>query len=144
MRLRDVMTPDPVAVAADAPLRDAIDLLEGGAVRHLPVLEGDRLVGIVSDRDLRPWRRVALDGRSELAMGLGWELLRTPVRSFMRTDVIFLGPEREVGEAVDALLDFEVGALPVVDQGRLVGMVSYVDLLRLLQELLDQDQRLTA
>ncbi len=144
MRLADLMTPDPVAIGAEAPVRQALELIEGGSIRHLPVLEGGRVVGMLSDRDLRPWRRALLDVRDGEEDGLAAEVLRRPVRAFMQTDVLVLAPERPVVDAIDVMLDFRVGAVPVVADGVLVGIVSYVDLLEHLKRLLSGGVRLTA
>ena len=136
MRVRELMTPDPVAIAADAPVREALELLENGTHRHLPVLDGTRVVGMLSDRDLRPWRQALLDVREGETGTVAREILRRPVRTFMQADVLFLSSDRPVTDLVDVMLDFRVGAVPVVDDGVLVGIVSYVDLLDLLRRTL--------
>lgn len=130
--LREVMTADPVWVRADAPVRAALEVLENGTFRHLPVVEGERVVGMVSDRDLAPWRRALQDVRDG-ETGLCEEILARPVHAFMRTDVLFLAPDRPIADAIDVMLDFKVGAVPIVNGGELVGIVSYVDLLELLR-----------
>lgn len=132
--LRQVMTADPIFVAADAPVRQALEELEGGTIRHLPVVENGELVGMVSDRSLRPWRQALLDLRSGEATALAEVVLAKPVRAFMNSEVLFLRPDRPITDAIDVMLDFKVGAVPVVEDGRLVGIVSYVDLLELLRE----------
>jgi CBS domain-containing protein len=132
--LREVMTPDPIFVLATSPVRAALEELERGQIRHLPVVDGGRLVGMVSDRSLRPWRQALLDLRDGEATLLAEEVLARPVRAFMRDDVMFLSPERRVTDAIDVMLDFRVGAVPVVEDGKLVGIVSYVDLLQLLRD----------
>jgi acetoin utilization protein AcuB len=90
-------------------------------------------VGMVSDRSLRPWRQALLDLREGKATGNAGEMLARPVREFMRTDVLFLHADRPVTDAIDVMLDFRVGAVPVVEDEQLVGIVSYVDLLELLK-----------
>ncbi|MCA9491613.1 MAG: CBS domain-containing protein [Myxococcales bacterium] len=136
MRIRELMTPDPVALAADAPVREALELLENGTHRHLPVLDGTRVVGMLSDRDVRPWRQALMDLREGEGGSMAEEVLRRPVRAFMQTDVLFLASDRPVTDVIDVMLDFRVGAVPIVDDGRLVGIVSYVDLLDLLKRTL--------
>jgi CBS domain-containing protein len=138
--LRDVMTPDPICVRSDSPVRAALEELEGGQIRHLPVVEGGTLVGMVSDRSLRPWRQALLDLRDGETDGVAEEVLSRPVRAFMRDDVLFLESDRPVTDAIDVMLDFRVGAVPVVEDGKLVGIVSYVDLLELLKEQLAGDR----
>jgi len=132
MTLADVMTPDPISIAAHAAVRDALEELEAGTIRHLPVVEEGSVVGMLSDRDLRPWRQALQDVR-EGNGGVAEEILQRPVSAFMRSDVLFLEVDRPVVDAIDVMLDFKVGAVPVVDDGRLVGIVSYVDLLEILK-----------
>jgi CBS domain-containing protein len=136
--LRQVMTADPIYVAADAPVREALEELEGGTIRHLPVLQDGELVGMVSDRSLRPWRRAMLDLSNLESRAAAEELLSRPVRAFMNSEVLYLHPDRPLTDAIDVMLDFRVGAVPTVEDGKLVGIVSYVDLLELLKEHLER------
>ncbi|MEZ4238548.1 MAG: CBS domain-containing protein [Myxococcota bacterium] len=131
--LRDVMTPDPIFLAADTPVREALEVLEGGRIRHLPVVEDGQLVGMISDRTLRPWRQALVDLRDGEGGPLAEEVLARPIRAFMHDDVLYLQADRTVVDAIDVMLDFKVGAVPVVQDGSLVGIVSYVDLLELLK-----------
>ncbi len=131
--VRELMTPDPVAVRASATLRQALEHFEGGTIRHLPVVEGDRIVGMLSDRDVRPWRRALLDELDGEVTPLALEVLERQVSAVMTPEVVYLAPDRPLTDAIDVLLDFRVGAVPVVEDERLVGIVSYVDLLELLK-----------
>lgn len=131
--LGDIMTPDPVTIPASTPVRVALEHFEGGSLRHLPVVEDDRIIGILSDRDVRPWRRALLDELEGEATPLAEEILSRPVSTIMTPDVVYLSPERPITDAIDVMLDFRIGAVPVVTDGRLVGIVSYVDLLELLK-----------
>jgi len=131
MIAKDVMTPDPLTLTARATIEDAADLMRERNIRHVPVVdEGGVLVGMVSDRDLG-----ALDlGRmigDEGAEGVRRHLA-TPVASVMTPEVLTVGPDDDVEDLVDLMLENRVGAVPVVEgvAGRLVGIVSYVDLLR--------------
>lgn len=85
-------------------------------IRHLPVVEGERLVGILSDRDLR-WA----DGR-ELHPD-------TPVEDFMSDFVISIDPAHPVSKAAELMVEHHISALPVVDEGRLSGILTSADLL---------------
>lgn len=136
--LREVMSHDPHTLPASATVREAIERLEAGPVRHLPVMDGKRVVGIVSERDVRPWRQALWDLEAGEATVAAVAALQQPVRKVMRTDVLFLRSERPVADAIDVMLDFRIGAVPVVDDGRLVGIVSYVDLLEYLRLLLTE------
>lgn len=126
----DVMTVDPMVVDASATLSDALDILNTLEIRHLPVVEGTKMVGIISDRDLSGWWQ--LDDR-EREQRLG-----RPVRTLMNTDVATVDPETSLGQVVDLLLERRVGAVPVVDErsDELVGIISFVDVLKMIRPVL--------
>ncbi len=128
----DVMTPNPATVIPQASVAETWDLMRELEVRHVPVVQGGALVGMLSDRDL-----ARLDMTPEGADALRQELA-TPIRNLMSSDVILVEPETEVSEVVDLLLEHKVGAVPVVRGGtrEVVGIVSYIDVLRALQPLL--------
>ena len=138
MIARDVMTSDPITLTAQATVEDAADLMRERNIRHVPVVDGrGALAGMVSDRDL---------GYLDLGRVLGDEgidgvrrHLMTPVAKVMTPDVITVGPDDDVGDLVELMLEGRVGAVPVVQgtSGRLVGIVSYVDLLRVFRDSLD-------
>jgi len=126
--VEDLMTSQPVTLAPDDPVVDALGLLERYAFRHLPVEADNRLVGIVSDRDLL-WA-MALP-RGPRAPGHGPRRART-VAELLRAEVRTVGPDTPARAAVGLLLEHEIGALPVVTEARrLVGIVTATDFLRL-------------
>ena len=135
MIARDVMTSDPITLTVQATVEDAADVMRERNIRHVPVVDAlGALAGMVSDRDL---------GYLDLGRILGDEgvdgvrrHLMTPVANVMTPDVITVGPDDDVGELVDLMLERRVGAVPVVQgaSARLVGIVSYVDLLRVFRD----------
>ncbi len=135
--VRSVMTRDPLTLPASATVREALEILEGGAIRHLPVVEGGRVVGILSDLDLRAWRQALLDHREGEATGPAAALLDTPITQRMTTAVTCVEADAPLRDAVEGLLERKVGALPVLEQGRLVGIVSVVDVLGAVRDQLD-------
>lgn len=139
MKVSDIMTPDPIALRTDRTVREAIETLEKHAIRHLPIVEGGKLVGILSDRSVAPWRQTLFEAESWHDVDLEALLLDTKVGDIIERHVIFVHPDTPVAEAIDRMLDFYIGALPVLDPDNqtLVGIVSYVDLLRLMREMLD-------
>ncbi len=134
MSAQDLMTPNPVFVSPDATVAEVWDLMRVRAIRHVPVLDGGTLVGMLSDRDLAHFDMVPLltvDGAEALRRELS-----TPVVKVMSTDVVAVNPETGLGEVVDLLIEHRVGAVPVVrpETGELIGIVSYVDVLEALRE----------
>jgi acetoin utilization protein AcuB len=135
----DLMTPDPVTVPPEASVAEVWDLMRERDIRHVPVVEGSVLVGMLSDRDL---------GRLDIARALtaeGADALRrelaTAVVNVMSPDVIAIEPDTDLGEVVELLLEHKVGALPVVepDTREVVGIVSYIDVLRGLYAMLEEE-----
>jgi CBS domain-containing protein len=139
MIARDLMTPDPLTVTAQASIAEAWDAMRELAVRHVPVVEDGVLVGMLSDRDLAQVdvaRVLRVEGVDALR-----EELETPIVEVMSSDVISVEPETDVGEVIGLLIEHKVGALPVVEPGtrEVLGIISYVDVLRALQDVLEED-----
>ena len=126
-RVVDVMTRAPLTVTATETIGEADDLMSQNKIRQLPVVKGKELVGIVTDRDLLSFLSgslLASPEQRELA-------LKTRVREIMTSDPITVGPDDDLEEAVELLIEEKVGGIPVVDETEgLVGIVTYVDVLR--------------
>lgn len=139
MTAHEIMTSDPATVTLRATIAEAWDLMRELDIRHLPVVDGEALVGMLSDRDLGNLEVTRLL-TEEGADALRRQLAR-PVVQLMSTDVVAAEPETEVSELVTLLLEHKVGAIPVVtpDTRRIVGIVSYIDVLRVLQEVLEPE-----
>ena len=138
MKVRDVMTPDPIAIRSDRTIREALETLEKHHIRHLPILEEGRLTGILSDRSVAPWRQTLFDAESWHDVDLEALLMQTRVADIVERRVVSIEPDAPVSAAIDALLEHNIGAVPVVDdREELVGIVSYVDLLRAMRSLVD-------
>jgi CBS domain-containing protein len=129
---QDIMTRHPVTVPPQATIGQVMGVLQELDVRHVPVVSGRELVGIVSDRDLRGLPLPDLFG------GRGQTHLDTPISRVMSGDLITIDPEVELPEIIDLFVEHKVGALPVVDaESSLVGIVSYVDVLRAVAQQLE-------
>jgi acetoin utilization protein AcuB len=139
MIARDLMTSDPLTVTPQASIAEVWDLMREVDVRHLPVVEADALVGMVSDRDLA---RVDI-ARLLRAEGAGAvrDELATPIVRVMSSDVIAVTPDTEIGEVIGLLIDHKIGAVPVVEEEtrEVLGIISYVDVLRALRDVLEED-----
>jgi acetoin utilization protein AcuB len=132
---KDIMTENPVTATELMSVAEALGLLYELDVRHLPVVRGRELAGIISDRDLRRFSEAADDEAIEAVENAH----SSTVGNFMNTSPVKVDPETDVREVVELMLLHRVGAVPVadLDTGDLLGIVSYVDLLRVLQETLE-------
>jgi len=113
------MTVDPTAVHPDVTAREAARLLVERDIGPLPVVENDMLVGIVTDRDLVV--RVLADDRDPAA---------TTVGEIASTEVVTIGPDEDLDAALKLLAEHHVRRLPVVEEGRLVGILARADIPR--------------
>lgn len=120
--VRDWMTKQPATVAPDCPIGAALARMRRAEVRHLLVVDADRLVGIVSHRD---WRKV----QSGEVPG-GWDA--QPVTRIMTEDPVTVAPETPVTAAARVLLERKVGCLPVRDGEVIVGIFTTSDALEAL------------
>jgi CBS domain-containing protein len=131
--VKDIMTKEVSTLGRNDTLDLADDIMSLERIRHLPVLDEGRVVGVVSQRDLF---------RSALAVALGYgetaqkRLLRTiRVKEVMSEPAITVSPEAPVKEATRLMLERKIGCLPVVDGHSLVGIVTETDVLRYVESL---------
>jgi acetoin utilization protein AcuB len=127
------MKRDLVTVPPGATLEDAARLLKANRIHHLPVVEGEKLLGIVTDTDLR---NASLDGMFGGA-DRGDSGRPVAVGEIMTRELVTLSPEDTIDDAMLILCRQRFGALPVVDGGRLVGIVAKTDVLSALIDTLD-------
>ena len=134
MNVRDLMQSEVATLKASDTLSLADDIMRLGRIRHLPVVSGESLVGILSQRDLF---RAAISSvlRMRPATEREW-LARISVKEVMTAHVFTIGPTATVREAVDLMMEKRVGCLPVVEEDKLVGLLSETDCLRLLARML--------
>jgi CBS domain-containing protein len=134
LRVRDLMQREVATLDADDTLDLADDVMRLGRVRHFPILEDGKVVGVLSQRDLfRAAASSVLQLRHETSRE--W-LARIPVRAVMSTAVHAVAPDRPLRDAVELMLREKIGCLPVVEEQRLVGLLSETDCLRQLSRLL--------
>lgn len=132
MDARDIMTKNPAYIRPEAAASAAIDLLNELDVRHLPVVENEELVGIISDRDIKSFSAPELERASSAQSGFSLsQRLNQNVSNLMSAPTFFVNPETSIIEVIDIMLDQKISAVPVVDlDNKLVGIVSYIDILR--------------
>ncbi|MFC7615422.1 HPP family protein [Actinokineospora soli] len=128
MRAKDLMSTPAVTVAPGTPAKAALAVLAAHGFTALPVVEGDRLVGLVTEADLLRGRVVA-DPRTPHGVPPepGWT-----VGEVMRADTLRVAPGADVATAARVMLEHGVRSVPVADGDRLVGVLTYRDLLRVL------------
>ena len=134
MVVEDIMTREVLTLAPEQTLRDAINLLRSQRIRHLPVVEGQKLLGIVTDRDVKR-------ATPSVLTGVGKDeydnlLLTIKVAQVMTREPVTVQRQSPLKNAVKIFLNSRFGALPVVDNGHLVGIVSDIDVLRVAHDLL--------
>ena len=129
LRVMDLMSNAPEVVSPDAHLHDVLIKMNRAGYRQLPVVADDKLVGIISDRDLR------LAVNSPVVQG-GADLKRESVLDEVQVDQCMthdpqcVSSDTPAHEVADLLSLNKFGAMPVVDEGKLVGMISYIDFLK--------------
>lgn len=128
MRVRDLMTVMPFTVRREMPLLEARTSMQERRIRHLLVVEEGRLVGIVTDRDIR--LNLPSPATSLSIWELNHLLARLTVGEVMTTRMFVVDAERDAAEAAAVLLAERIGALPVLYCGQLVGIVTETDFVR--------------
>lgn len=132
MLVEDIMKRDVVTVELTDSIRLALLKVHQYRIRHLPVISQGKLVGIISDRDVRD----ACPSIIGIPREDDEHVLNTPVSSIMRKDVICAHPLDFVEEAALALYDNRIGCLPVVVDDELKGIITETDILHTLVELM--------
>ena len=115
-----VMTPAPIGISIEETVRVAEDLMIDRQVRHLPVLDGETLVGVISDRDLAFSSNAAESGLAE----------RLTVRDVCSLDVYDVGPDEPLDAVLSEMADRRLGSVLVTKEGRLAGIFTATDACR--------------
>jgi len=133
MLVKDRMTPDPTTITTDTSLKEALELVRSKPFRHLPVLGKDgKLVGIVTEKSLvyaSPTSATTLS-----VFEVDYILSRTKVGQIIHGEPITVGTKLPIEEAARVMVDHHIGCLPVVEEGKLVGIISDTDIFRVLVE----------
>jgi acetoin utilization protein AcuB len=137
MKIVELMTKNPLVMTPGETVGQADELMTENRIRQLPVVEGSALLGIITDRDVRSFLAdSSLADPEERA-----KALKTKVREVMTADPLTLAPDDDLRDAVELLVEDKIGGIPVVDEAEgLVGIVTYVDVLRCFLNRLDEDQ----
>jgi acetoin utilization protein AcuB len=137
MKVVDVMTKNPLVMTPDETIGQADELMVENRIRQLPVVDKGALLGIITDRDVRSFlAQSSLVEPEERA-----KALRTRVRDIMTAEPLTLSPEDDLRDAVELLIEDKIGGIPVVDEAEgLVGIVTYVDVLRCFLNRLEEER----
>lgn len=122
------MASDPIVVDTETYVEEAVVIEERCGIRHLPVVEGGRLVGIVSDRDLAAAHLAGAGTALYAPEDPGLVLPR--VCDLMSRDVVTVAPDDDVVVAAQRMLQHKIGSLPVVQNEDVIGIVTETDILR--------------
>jgi len=136
MKVEDLMTREVVTLTEDQFLRDAIAVLQRHRIRHVPVVSGEKVIGILTDRDVKRASPSALSGIDQSQYDR--VLTSTRVGQVMTRDPFTVTPSTPIKDAVKVLIDRKYSALPVVEHDRLVGIITGTDMLRLFYDTLDE------
>ena len=125
MTVKEVMVKEVATLDVNDELSLANDIMRLGRIRHLPVVDGSRVVGLVSERDLF---------RSSLAQVLGTDsrnlMKALRIKDIMVREVTTISPEAKLFDAVKLMIEKKIGCLPVVEDDRLVGLITETDILQ--------------
>jgi len=133
-RVRDYMTAEPQTLRVEQSLLEAVLMLRRASLRHIPIMEDGRLVGVLSDRDVA---RVAPSLLAPLSPDEYNRVFEdTPVGRVMSKNPISTTADAPLAEAVGLLYENRLGCLPVLEEGKLIGIITRVDMLRALHDLI--------
>ncbi|NPA39046.1 MAG: CBS domain-containing protein [Thermodesulfobacteria bacterium] len=122
MKVKDWMIRDVITASPEQTVEEAIQLMKKHSIRHLPIVENERLVGFVTESNLRPY--------------LYPDKLSLPLKEVMILNPITIEPDTYIDEAARIIYRYKIGGLPVVYQGRLVGIITITDILEAFIELM--------
>ncbi len=140
MLAQNWMTRDPITVEANTPFLEARLLLKKHRIRHLPVVERGKLIGVVTDRDLKEAAPSAATGLD--VYELNYLLLKMSVRELIKREPVTIKPDHAIEKAALLMRDNKIGCLPVVDDtGRLLGLITETDMLGVMVDILGEAEK---
>ena len=131
------MTKDVRTLNREQTLRDAWEMMRIHRIRQIPIVDGAIMVGIVTDRDVRRAMPSLFNKMDEKEFDR--VLDTTPIERVMTKEPFAIRPEDSLRKALDLMLEHRVGGLPVIEDARLVGILTETDFLRLLRDRLLDD-----
>lgn len=134
MVVRNVMTSNPFTVSPDTTIAEALAIMREKGIRRLPVMKGGKLIGIVTKRRLL---EVSPSPATTLSVfEMNYLLAKTVVKDIMTKNVLTVSPDALLEQAAVLMADNNIGGLPVIDNGRLVGIITEKDIFQSFVEIL--------
>ena len=131
--VREIMMGSPVTLKPDETLDLANDVISLGRIRHIPIMEDGRLVGLLSERDMMGAATTTIFGlkrKSKSAL-----LKSVLIKDVMKKKVVTVKPDTPIKDAAHLMKEKKIGCVPVVNEGSLVGLVTTTDILRYVENL---------
>ncbi len=122
MKVKDWMVRDVITASPESSVEEAIQLMKKHSIRHLPIVEDEKLVGFVTESNLRPY--------------LHPERLNLPLKEVMILNPITIDPDTSIDEVARLIYRYKIGGLPVISEGKLVGIITITDILEAFIELM--------
>jgi acetoin utilization protein AcuB len=122
MKVRSWMVTEVITASPEDTVEEAIQMMRRFSIRHIPVIENGKLVGLVTESNLRAY--------------LSSEKLQLPLKEVMILNPITVDPETSIDEAARIIYKYKIGGLPVVSKGKLVGIITITDILEAFIELM--------
>jgi len=134
MKVKNRMTTEIITLTPDTTVLRAMSIIQQKGIRHLPVVEGKKVVGMVTNLDIQ---RVSASDASTLSVyELNYLLDKIKVSQFMTKKVFTVDPDEPIEAAAKLIYDHKIGSLPVVKNGELVGLLTSMDILETFIEVL--------
>ena len=134
MKVKNRMTTDIITLTPDTTVLRAMSIIQQKGIRHLPVVDGKKVVGMVTNLDIQ---RVSASDASTLSVyELNYLLDKIKVSQFMTKKVFTVDPDEPIEAAAKLIYDHKIGSLPVVKNGELVGLLTSMDILETFIEVL--------
>lgn len=135
--VREIMMGSPVTLKPDDTLKLANDVISLGRIRHIPIVDDGKLIGLLTERDLIGAAANEIFGLKEKTRSA---LLKTVlIKDIMKKRLITVEPDTKIQEAAHLMAAKKVGCLPVLSEGALVGLVTTTDVLRYVERLGDEE-----
>jgi len=127
MIVRDVMNTDVKTIKKDATIQEAADLMSKYSIGSLIVVVDSRVIGIITERDIL-----------KKVVAAGQDAAQTKVKDIMTEDVIMIGPDTDIEDAAEIMMEKRIKKLPVVSQHRLIGIITATDLCTASPKIIEQ------